>query len=122
MPGRNVNTHWLSQASFVPRALRTARQRRQMAGVVALCLLALLAASRGFLGDLVATSRDLAAARAERALLAAEVERLRTQLALEAATRGELEQHASELNAEVAELTRQVEFLSARRTTVARAN
>jgi uncharacterized small protein (DUF1192 family) len=49
-------------------------------------------------------------------LLAAEFERLKTELALQSATRRELERHAAELNARVAELNGQVEFLRARRT------
>jgi phage shock protein A len=53
--------------------------------------------------------------RQERELLAADVERLRTELALESATGDELERHAAELNARVAELNGQVEFLKARR-------
>lgn len=48
-------------------------------------------------------------------MLAADVERLRTELALESATGDELERHAAELNARVAELNGQVEFLKARR-------
>ena len=71
-------------------------------------------AGHGFTGDLFATPRDLAALREERDLLAAEIERLRTELAVETATRGELERHAAELNARVTELHREVEFLMAR--------
>lgn len=48
-------------------------------------------------------------------MLAADVERLRTELALETATRDELERHAAELNARVAELDGQVAFLKDRR-------
>jgi chromosome segregation ATPase len=64
---------------------------------------------------LYATARDLAALREERESLAAEVERLRTELAVESATRLELERQAAELNAQVAELNGQVKFLTARR-------
>jgi phage shock protein A len=53
--------------------------------------------------------------REERGLLAAEVERLRTELAVESATRIELERQAAELNAQLAELNGQVKFLMARR-------
>jgi hypothetical protein len=77
-------------------------------------LLAVLA-GHDFAADLFAPARDLAALRDERALLVAEVERLRTELALETATRRELERHAAESNAKVAELNGQVEFLQARR-------
>ena len=85
-------------------------------------LVLLVAAWRGLVGDLFVTSHELATARKERAVLAAEVERLRTDLAVERATRGELEQHAAELNAQVAELNRQVELLAARRRPASGAN
>jgi len=75
----------------------------------------LLAAWHGFVGNLFVTSHELAASREERDLLAAEVERLRTQLAVESATRSELEKQVAELNAQVVDLNRQVEFLTARR-------
>lgn len=75
----------------------------------------IVAAGHGFAGDLYLSARDLAALRQERELLAADVERLRTQLALESATRDELERHAEQLNTRVAELNGQVEFLKARK-------
>jgi chromosome segregation ATPase len=78
-------------------------------------LLLLIAGGYGFGGDLYVTARDLAALREERGLLAAEVERLRTELAVESATRIELERQAAELNAQLAELNGQVKFLMARR-------
>lgn len=78
-------------------------------------LLLVVAAGHGFAGDLYLSARDLAALRQERELLAADVERLRTELALENATREELERHAAELNARVAELNGQVEFLKVRK-------
>ena len=78
-------------------------------------MLLVVVAGRGFAGDFYVAVRDLAALREERALLAAEVERLRTELAVESATRRELEQQAAESNARVAELNGQVEFLRARR-------
>lgn len=68
-----------------------------------------------FVGELFVTSRGLRAAQAEQAKLAAEVERLRTELAMETATREELESQAAALNARVAELDRQVEFLISRK-------
>lgn len=74
----------------------------------------LVAAWYLFVGDLFVTSRGLRAAQQERAQLAAEVERLRTELALEAATRDELAAQTAELNARLAELDRQVEFLTSR--------
>lgn len=79
-------------------------------------LLLLVLAGHGYAGDFYVAVRDLAALREERALLAAEVERLRTELAIESATRRELEQQAAESNARVAELNGQVQFLRALRT------
>jgi chromosome segregation ATPase len=78
-------------------------------------LLLVVLAGRDFAADLFTPARDLAVLRDERALLAAEVERLQTELALETATRRELERHAADSNARVAELNGQVEFLRARR-------
>jgi len=86
------------------------------AGATALVLL--VGAGRGFVGDLFATAQDVAEARQQRKLLTAEVERLRTELAVESATRAELEQQAADLTARVAELHRQVEFLTARRAPI----
>lgn len=78
-------------------------------------LLALAVASQGFLGELFTTAHDRAALRQERGELAARVERLQTELAVERAKRRELERHAADLNAQVAELNGQVEFLKVRR-------
>ena len=85
-------------------------------------LLLLVAAWQAFVGDLFVTSRDLRAAQEEQARLVAEVERLRTELALETATRDELESQAAALNARVAELDRQVAFLTSRKGAVPAAN
>ena len=79
-------------------------------------LLLVVLAGHGFAGDFYVAVRDLAALREERALLAAEVERLRTELAVESATRRELERQAAESNARVAELDGQVQFLRAVKT------
>ena len=54
------------------------------------------------------------ALRGERKALGDEVERLKTELAVERAKRIELERQAAELNAQVAELNGQIEFLQAR--------
>jgi phage shock protein A len=78
-------------------------------------LLLLIAGGYGFTRDLYLTARDLVALREDRELLAAEVERLQTELAVESATRLELERQAAELNTKVAELNGQVQFLRARR-------
>jgi cell division protein FtsB len=74
-------------------------------------LLLLVAGGYLFGGDLYVTLRDLAVLRQERASLTAEVERLQTELAVERATRIELEAHATNLNEQVAELNGQVKFL-----------
>lgn len=120
MRTRAIDTRWLSHASFEPIARQQGRQRWLLAGVAALLLLA--GAAGGLFGDLLVNPLDLAAARRQQAVMAAEVERLRTQLAVERATRSDLEQHAADLNTQVAELTRQVDFLTARRPGGARAN
>ena len=118
---RSVDTRWLTQARFEPSTRQGRTPWRPLAGAAVLLLL-LVAAGSGFLGDLFATSADLASAREEQAALAAENARLRTQLAVERATRAELEQQAAGLNAQVAELTRQVQFLTERRGAGARPN
>jgi len=110
-------TYWLSHATFAPEAHDPARRRLQWAALALLVLL-LVAATRGVVADLL----DLRAAREEQALAVAETERLRSQLAVEGATRRQLEQHAAELSAEGEELARQVEFLSARKASGSRAN
>lgn len=112
---RGSHTHWLTHARFEPTAQDVARRRLKWAGLAVLALL-FVAASRGVVADLF----DLATARAEQALLVAETERLRSQLAVESATRRQVEQHAADLSAEVEELARQVEFLSARKGSGAR--
>lgn len=111
---RFIDTAWLTQASFRPTAPDRDRRRRQLAAV-ALLLVVAVAAGHGFAGDLFMTVRDRAALRAERDQLAATVERLRTEMAVESAKRRELERHSADLNAQVAELNGQVEFLRARR-------
>lgn len=121
MSNRAVDTRWLTHADFEPKAPHWIRRPRSLLAA-GLTLLLALVATRGFFGDMLVTAGNLAAARQEKALLAAEVERLRTQLALETATRGELEQHAAQLNDKLADLTQQVEFLTARRTADARGN
>ena len=78
-------------------------------------MLLLVAGGYGFADDLFVNARDLAALREEREVLAAAVERLKTELAVETATRRELARQAAELNAQVAELNGQVKFLMARK-------
>lgn len=109
-----INNQWLTRANFRPTAPRRYRRRRQLA-VGALLLVALSAAAYGFAGDLFVSAREVTALRAERDRLSTEVAQLRTELAVESATRRELERTATDLNAEVAELKAQVQFLKARR-------
>jgi phage shock protein A len=78
-------------------------------------LLLLVAGGYGFAGDLFVEARDVAALREERESLAAEVERLTMKLAVESATRLQLEKQSAELNAQVAELNGQVKFLMVRK-------
>ena len=114
MKARAVSTRWLTQASFAPTAPDLRRRRWPIAAAVVAVLL-LYAGSRGWLGDVWVTPLALHEARSERAAAQAEVERLKTELAVAVATRHELEQQANELNGKVAELNRQVEFLTGRR-------
>lgn len=109
--GLVIDTDWLTHARFVPTAPLRVRQRWLAVGAVLL----LIGAGYGFFGDLFMKARDVAALREARESLAAEVERLQTELAVENATRQELERHSEELNARVAELDGQVKFLKARR-------
>ena len=111
---RAIDTNWLTRASFKPAAPHRYRRQWQIAAAVFLLLVVL--AGHGFAGDFYVAVRDVAALREERAMLASEVERLRTELAVESATRRELERHAAESNARVAELDGQVQFLRALRT------
>lgn len=117
---RATDTFWLTHASFEPAAPNWRRQRWRLAGA-AVGLLLLLTAGRGLIGEMFVTAGDLAEARKEQAFLAAEVERLHTRLAVEGTTRSQLEQHAAELNTQVEELSRQVQFLTARTATAPRA-
>jgi uncharacterized protein YlxW (UPF0749 family) len=104
-------TRWLTEARF--QLAPEGRGRRQwiLLAAVAAVVLVIMAAPAG---DLLGTARALAEARAREAALSAEVERLETRLAVEAATRRELEQQSAALNTEVAELAARVEFLRSR--------
>ena len=104
-------TRWLTEARF--QLAPAGRRQRQwaMVGIAALVVATVLAAPAG---DLFGMTRSLAAAGERETALSAEVERLETRLAVEAATRRELEQQAAQLNDRVAELSAQVEFLRSR--------
>jgi len=104
-------TRRLTESHFrvAPAGLR--QRRWVMLALAAVIVGAIVAAPAG---DLLGTARALSESRAQAAALSAEVERLDTRLAVEAATRRELEQQAAELNNRLAELTAQVEFLRSR--------
>lgn len=113
---RVIDTTWLTHAKFEPTAPRQDRRQRLLAAGALLLLV--IATGHGFAGEVFVKARDLAALREERNLLSAEVERLRTELAVESATRRELERNAADLSAQVAELNGQVEFLRARKASI----
>ena len=108
------DTQWLARASFEPTAAR--RLRRLLLPVAA--ALAIGAAGGGMLVEarLPALSR---AAELERsnASLAADLDRARTELEMERATRNEVQRHADELSAKLTELAHQLEFLNSRGAT-----
>lgn len=110
---RFVETARLTHVSFKPTSPDLNRRRRQLAAGALLLLL--LAAGYGFAGDLFLSARDIAELRSERDRLAADAERLRTELAVERAKRVEVERHSEDLNAQVAELNGQVAFLKTRK-------
>jgi septal ring factor EnvC (AmiA/AmiB activator) len=112
MKRRVVDTHWLTHASLEPRL----RQPRwlQWPGIALLALCLLLVTSGVVMGKALVGVADTAAGQQRQQALQAEVERLRTELAVEHATRDEVERQAAGLNDQVAELTRQVQFLAAR--------
>lgn len=111
MDWQGQHRRWLTESTF--QLAPAGRRQRQWILLAAVALLVAIAAAAP-LGEVLGTARQLGAAREREALLAAEVERLETRLAVEAATRRELEQQAGELNTQVAELTAQVEFLRSR--------
>jgi len=104
-------TRRLTEATFQRAPEGRHRRRWILLAIVAVAVMAIVAAPAG---DLLGTARALAEAKAREAALSAEVERLETRLAMEAATRRELEQQSAALNNEVAELAAQVEFLRSR--------
>lgn len=104
-------TRWLTEARFQLAPEGHRRRRSILLAVAALLVAAILSAPGA---DLFGTARELRAARERESALAGEVERLETRLAVEAATRRELEQQAADLNDRLAELTAQVEFLRSR--------
>lgn len=111
-PGwQDQGTRRLTEARF-QLAPEDRRRRRSILLALGAVLVAGIVAAPG--ADLLGTARELKTARERGSALAAEVERLETRLAVEAATRRELEQQAADLNHRLAELTAQVEFLRSR--------
>ena len=113
MRNRAIDTHWLTHASFEPRARHGRWLQWPQSGWIALVLV-LIMVGAGMLGDAFVSLGEAAALRAQQATLQAEVERLRTELDVEHATRNELERQAAGLNEQVSQLSRQVQFLAAR--------
>jgi cell division protein FtsB len=109
MKRRAIDTHWLTHASLEPGLKQPRWLRWPGVGLLALCLLLVAVAAL-----VMGSAADGTAAQLRQQALQAEVERLRTELAVEHATRSELERQAAGLNDQVAELSRQVQFLSAR--------
>jgi len=104
-------TRWLTEASFQLAPEGNRRRRSILLALAALLIAVILSAPAA---DLFGTARELGAAKERASALAGEVERLKTQLAVEEATRRELEQQAAQLNDRLAELDAQVEFLRSR--------
>ena len=99
--------------------LELASTRRLRTGLIVTALVVLLALSgalalRLFTGDGTPTpdSHDL---EARNAALDAELARLRTELAMERATRSSLDRQVATLNERIAELRSQIDFLKAQR-------
>jgi hypothetical protein len=94
-------------------------RRRQTATFVTVVVMLLLAGSGAFyLRDTGAAALTApgtkATLAAENAALRAQLERLRTDLDVEKATRAELNRQAGELRAQIDDLTNRLEFLAAR--------
>jgi len=109
MRPRAIDTYRLTHASLEPGLRQPRWLQWPGVGLLAFCLL-IVAVGTTVLGN----TADNRATRARQQALQAEVERLRTELAVEHATRDEVERQAARLNDQVAELSRQVQFLSAR--------
>lgn len=106
----------LSRASFEPKAA-AGLPGRLLVLMLALGIVILLASRNGYLDLPFIAPSALLEARRLNAELAGDLDRARTELAVERATRAEVQRHADELGGEVARLTRQLEFLQSRTTT-----
>jgi hypothetical protein len=109
------DTHRLTRASL---ELSSLDERRRRTATFVTVIVTLLLAGGGALYLRDGSTSPFAAAgiamARENATLRADVQRLRTELDMEKATRAELNRQAVELHAEINELTNRLEFLSAR--------
>lgn len=115
------DTHRLTRASLELRD-RDGRWRRTAALAAVVLVLGLGGGGALLLADpLQARRPDAGLALAqENAVLRTELDRLRTELALEKATRAELNREAVELHARINDLTNRLDFLAARDGAAAR--
>jgi len=111
------DTHRLTRASL-ELSSRDERRRRNATFATVLTMLLLAVGGAFWLSDAGATLFPAVGGRAalagENAALRVELERLRTELDVEKATRAELNREAGELHARINELTNRLEFLAAR--------
>ena len=115
------DTHRLTRASLELRD-RDGRWRRNAALAAVVLVLGLGTGGALLVADPL-QSRQPDAGRAlgqENAALRAELDRVRTELALEKATRAELDREAADLHARIDDLTNRLEFLAARDGVAAR--
>jgi hypothetical protein len=107
------DTQWLARASFEPMAGRRGGKRLWLLALIAAAALG-AGAANGYLDWQLTLPGRAATSAEQRAKLVAELQRLRTELEMERATRKELQRYADELSRKVTELTHQLEFLNSR--------
>jgi hypothetical protein len=110
----HADTHRLTRASLELSCLH--ERRRRTATFVTVVVMLVLAGGGAFYlrgADLPFTGTSGRLAQ-ENAALLSDVQRLRTELDMEKATRAELNRQAVELQTEINELTNRLEFLAAR--------
>lgn len=107
------DTQWLTRASFEPTAGRRLRKRLLLA-IAGLAVLIVGAVRSGVFDDQLMAPLRLIEARRENASLSAGIEQVRMELAMERATRSDLQRQAEELSVRVAELTQQLQFVTSR--------
>jgi septal ring factor EnvC (AmiA/AmiB activator) len=117
----HLDTQRLTRASL---ELSSRDERRRRTATFVTVLVTLLAAGGGAFYLREGGAAPFAASAAspalsqENAALRADLERVRTELDMEKATRAELNREAGELHARINELTNRLEFLAARDTRV----